>query len=240
MRRLPAIVVTLVLAVLAVAVVATAVLTGNTAPSSPAAAAPPEPAASGAPAAPAGPLSVAFLGDGYTSGSPSGGQGQANYTALLGSKDGWTVTKDAVYGSGYVAGPALDTRLQKIVASGPQLVVVTAGRADDESDPATVGPAATKLYQDLKATLPQAKVVVIGPMYLGDTVPAAVTAVRDSVRDAATQAQLPFIDPVAEKWFVGSDQDGIAANKLDLNDKGQQRLSQLVDEALTKSGALPS
>ncbi len=84
------------------------------------------------------------------------------------------------------------------------------------------------------------KVVVIGPMYLGDTVPAAVTAVRDSVRDAATQAQLPFVDPVAEKWFVGSDQDGIAANKLDLDDKGQQRLSQLVDEALTKSGALPS
>jgi acyl-CoA thioesterase I len=183
---------------------------------------------------------VAFLGDGYTSGSTSGGQGQANYTALLASKDGWKVTTDAVYGSGYSAKPALETRLQKVVAAAPQVVVVTAGRADDQSDPAAVGTAATKLYGDLKAKLPQAKVVVIGPMYLGAQVPADVTAARDSIRDAATTAQLPFVDPIAAKWFVGSDQDGIAANKLDLNDKGQQRLSQLVDEALKGTGALPN
>ncbi|WP_132430209.1 SGNH/GDSL hydrolase family protein [Pseudonocardia endophytica] len=96
------------------------------------------------------------------------------------------------------------------------------------------------LYQNLKAKLPQARIVVIGPMYLGDTVPANVAAVRDSIREAATTAQLPFVDPIAATWFVGSDQDGIAANELDLNDKGQQRLSQLVDEALKRTGAVPN
>ena len=83
------------------------------------------------------------------------------------------------------------------------------------------------------------KVVVIGPMWLGDDVPARMLAVRDAIRASAATATLPFVDPIADRWFIGSDQNGIAPNKLDLNDTGQQRLSQLVDGALTKSGSLP-
>ena len=66
-------------------------------------------------------------------------------------REGWLVANNSVDGSGYVAGPALPTRLQKIVAAGPQVVVVNAGRADDLSDPAAVGTAATQLYQDLRS-----------------------------------------------------------------------------------------
>ncbi|RZT89008.1 GDSL-like lipase/acylhydrolase family protein [Pseudonocardia sediminis] len=260
MRRLPVVLVIAVLGVLLLATIATAVLTGTssssssadaaTAPAQPAApAAPAQPAApaagapaSGAPAAPAqqaGPLSVAFLGDGYTSGSPAGGQGPANYTALLGKQDGWRVTNESVYGSGYVAGQALQTRLQKIVAAGPQVVVVTAGRADDVSDPAAVGAAATKLYQDLRTRLPQAKIVVIGPMWLGGDAPARMLPVRDAIQAAATKAQLPVVDPLVNRWFNGSDQDGIAPDGEILNDKGHQRLAQLVDSAVTGTGVLP-
>lgn len=255
MRRLPAILVTVLLAILLVAAVGTAVTLGPSPSSSSAdagatsaepappaqSATPAQPAApdSAAPAAPAGPLPVAFLGDGYTAGSPRGGQGQANYTALLASKDGWKVTNDSVYASGYVADPALPTRLQKIVAAEPQLVVVTAGRADDRENPAAVGAAARQLYQDLKTGLPQAKVVVIGPMWIDGDAPARMLAVRDAIRGAATEAQLPFVDPIADRWFIGRDQDGVAANRIDLNDKGNQRLSQLVDEAVKGSGVLP-
>ena len=49
---------------------------------------------------------------------------------------------------------------------------------------------------------------------------------------------LPFVDPIADRWFIGSDQDGVAPNRLDLNDKGNQRLADRVDEALKGSGAL--
>ncbi|MET0191412.1 MAG: SGNH/GDSL hydrolase family protein [Pseudonocardia sediminis] len=259
MRRLPVVLVTAVLGVLLLATVATAVLTASSSsPAADAAPAPAEPAApaasaqpaapaagapaSGAPAAPAqqaGPLSVAFLGDGYTSGSPAGGQGPANYTALLAKQDGWRVTNESVYGSGYVAGQALQTRLQKVVAAGPQVVVVTAGRADDISDPAAVGAAATKLYQDLKTRLPQAKIVVIGPMWLGGDAPARMLPVRDAIQDAATKAQLPVVDPLVNRWFNGSDQDGIAPDGEILNDKGHQRLAQLVDSAVTGTGVVP-
>lgn len=252
MRRLPEIIVTVLLGLILVGVLATAVLNGGSsssaadAPAQPAAPAQPPapgepapPAAPGAPAQPAAATSVAFLGDGYTSGTPLGGQGLANYTSLLASPDRWKlVTSDSVYGSGYVAAPALQARLQKLVASGPELVVVNAGRADDRSDPAAVGAAAGRLYQDLRTALPQAKVVVIGPMWLGADAPPRMLAVRDAIRDAATTAQLPFVDPLADRWFNGRDQDGIAPDGQILNDKGHQRMAQLVEDALTRTGVL--
>lgn len=249
MRRLPAVIVTVLLVLLLGVAVVTAVVAGPGSSTGPAAASPPsaapgttEPASpSAAPGQAAAPTSVAFLGDGYTSGTPAGGQGPANYTAILAEQEKWaTVTSDAVFGSGYVADPALQTRLQKVVAANPQLVVVTAGRADDQADPAAVGQAATKLYSDLKTGLPQAKVVVIGPMWLGTDPSPQGIAVRDAIKSAAEQAQLPFVDPIDGKWFLGGlDQDGIAPGNEILNDKGHQRLAQLVDAALKQNGTLP-
>lgn len=253
-RRLPEIIVTAVLGVLLVGVVATAFVVGGSPPSAAdAPAAPAQPAAptSPAPAQPAAPTSeapaqpaalstVTFFGDGYTSGSPAGGQGLANYTSLLASPDRWqVVTNESVYGSGYVADPALQTRLQKVVAANPQLVVVTAGRADDLSDPAAVGAAATRLYQELRTQLPRAKVVVIGPMWLGEDPEPRMLPVRDAIRGATTGAGLPFVDPIADRWFNGSDGGGIAPGGEIPNDEGHQRLAQLVDDALKRSGALP-
>ncbi|MBW0101192.1 hypothetical protein [Pseudonocardia sp. KRD291] len=80
---------------------------------------------------------------------------------------------------------------------------------------------------------------MIGPMWLGGDAPPRMLAVRDAIRDAATGARLPFVDPLAERWFNGSDQGGIAPDGEILNDQGHQRLAQLVDEALKRSGALP-
>ena len=76
-------------------------------------------------------------------------------------------------------------------------------------------------------------------MWLGSDVPPRMLAVRDAIRDAATGASLPFVDPIADRWFIGTDEDGIAATRIDLNDKGCQRLAQLVDDAVQRSGALP-
>lgn len=185
------------------------------------------------------PPSVAFVGDGYTSGSPDGGQGPANYTALLAAREGWRVTNPSVYGSGYVAGAPLGDQVGKVVDAQPRLVVVTGGRADSDQDPLAVGDAAARLYQDLRTRLPQATVVVIGPMWTGGDAPRDMRRVRDAIRDSATAARLPFVDPIEDRWFNGRDQDGLTPNGENLNDRGHQRLSELVDDALRKANALP-
>ncbi|WP_132429737.1 SGNH/GDSL hydrolase family protein [Pseudonocardia endophytica] len=183
--------------------------------------------------------SVAFVADGYTSGSPSGGEGPASYTALLAAREGWRVTNPAVYGSGYVAGAPLSDQVQKVVDARPQLVVVSGGRADSGSDPDAVRDAAGRLFQDLKTRLPQAKVVVIGPMWIGGDAPRRMAEVRDAIRDTAAEARLPFVDPIEERWFNDRDQDGLTPDGENLNDRGHQRLSELVDDALRKVNVLP-
>lgn len=182
--------------------------------------------------------SVAFVADGWTSGSPEGGQGRANYTALLAAREGWRVTNPSVYGAGYVAGRRLDTQLSKAADARPELVVVSGGRADSGEDPAEVRAAAARLYQDVRTWLPQARVVVIGPMWVNDDAPRRMAEVRDAIRDSATAARLPFVDPIEERWFNGRDADGVAPNG-DLNDRGHQRLAELVDDAVRKTNALP-
>lgn len=192
-----------------------------------------------APAVPTAPPSVAFVGDGWTSGAPAGGQGGANYTAILAGRDGWRVTNRAVYGSGYVAGATLAAQLPPVVDAKPQLVVVTAGRADSDADPDAVRAAAAGLYRDLRTRLPQAKIVVIGPIWVGGDAPRRMTEVRDAIRDSATAATLPFVDPIADRWFNGTDADGVTPDG-DLNDRGHRRLADLVEGALRATNTLPS
>lgn len=76
-------------------------------------------------------------------------------------------------------------------------------------------------------------------MWLGGDAPPRMLAVRNAIRDAATGAGLPFVDPIADRWFNGSDAGGIAPDGQIINDKGHQRLAQLVDDALKRDGVLP-
>lgn len=193
----------------------------------------------GAATPPPAPPSVAFVGDGYTSGSPDGGQGPANYTALLAAREGWRVTNPSVDGAGYVAGPPLGDQVPKVVDAQPSLVVVSGGRADSRQAPDAVRDAAARLYADLRARLPQATVVVIGPMWIGGDAPRRMVRVRDAIRDSATAAKLPFVDPIEERWFNGRDADGVTPDGENLTDRGHQRLSELVDDALRKANARP-
>ncbi len=188
---------------------------------------------------PPAPPSVAFVGDGYTSGSPDGGEWPANYTALLAAREGWRVTNTSVYGAGYVAGAPLREQVPKAGDARPQLVVVSGGRADSRQDPPVVRDAAARLYQDVRTRLPQATLVVIGPMWIGGDAPRDMSDVRDAIRDSAIAAKLPFVDPIEERWFNGRDVDGLTPDGENLNDRGHQRLSELVDDALHKANALP-
>lgn len=190
------------------------------------------------------PPSVAFIGDSFTSGTRDGGLGPANYTALLGVREGWTVTNVAADGAGYVAAPLgggpLATQVARVVATRPSLVVVAGARPDVTENPADVRAAADGLYRDLRVQLPQARIVVVGPIWPGEDAPEEMLRVRDSVRDAAAAAQLPFLDPIRDEWFLAPEDPGITPDRQHLNDTGHKGMADLVGEGLRRTGASPA
>lgn len=121
-------------------------------------------------------------------------------------------------------------------------------RTDADLPAADVDAAARRLYAELLQALPPARIVVIGPVWPSGDPPEAVTQTRDTVRDAATAAQLPFLDPIADGWFDGPDPDApdpdadqgfVGADGRHLTDEGHRRLADRVGEGLRRVGAVP-
>ncbi|WP_433802230.1 SGNH/GDSL hydrolase family protein [Actinomycetospora sp. CA-084318] len=198
--------------------VATATLAGSSRPSTP----------------------VAVIGDSFTTGTAQGGTGAANWVSLLAASRDWAVTSTAIGGTGYVAAPPgtapyEPAQLDAALAAGPRLVVVEGSRNDASSPPDRVGAAATALYRDLRARAPQARLVVIGPIWSDGTQPAPVRAIRDAVRDAATAAGATWIDPVADGWFARP-AGLIGADGIHPTDAGHRLMAERVDAALTAAG----
>lgn len=185
---------------------------------------------------------VGFIGDSYTAGSDLGGRGDANITSLLGQRFGWQTVNAAVGGTGYVnSGPSGQNRapfeaaqLDRIVAAQPSAVVISGSR-NDIGEPG-VRDAAGRLYSNLKAKLPNTKLIVVGPAWVNGNPPEGLLDVRDNVRDAARQAGITFIDPIAEGWFASSDASLIGSDGVHPTDAGHQRMAQLLGDDLQQAG----
>jgi hypothetical protein len=181
---------------------------------------------------------VAFIGDSYTGGSPVGGLGSAGWPALLSAEHHWVALPSAVSGSGYtVGGPEgrpFVQRIPAVVAARPEIVLIWAARGD--TDPLAVGPAAETVFRDLLIGLPDARVVVIGPAWIGGAAPRRQLALRDAEQAAARAAGLPFIDPLAEGWFSEDDTSLIGSDGVSPTDAGHRYLAGLIDRDLKRLG----
>ena len=171
---------------------------GTSAPAPGAVVSPSDPPASPETLAPA-PL-LAFLGDSLTVGVGAPvDRGYAWQTAEL---LGWPIAVvDGVSGSGFLApggGLPMPDRVDAVVAAGPDVVVVAGGTNDvfGAYDPADVQAAASALLTDLRAGLPDATVVVLGPFPTSLEEVAAPSPTRDAVRAAAEAGGAEFVDAV--------------------------------------------
>lgn len=162
------------------------------------------------------PVAVAIYGDSYTGGSGEGGTGPASWPALLQQRI--PEMQSAAFsagGAGYTAvSPATGQTFPTLVADHPPAtadVIVIFGSRNDTGAPEDVGHAAADLYADLRAMTPAAHLLVIGPAWVDDDVPAVVERNRDALASAAATAGATFVDPLAEGWFfdrpelIGSD-----------------------------------
>jgi acyl-CoA thioesterase-1 len=178
---------------------------------------------------------VVFLGDSYTVGV--GGTGYVSRTA---AELGWVAYAQGESGTGYrnpstVPGQTVfGDRLAGVVAADPDVVVVQGSTNDVGQRPELVQAAAATLYAALHASLPSARLVVLGPLSPPDVDAGAVLALRNALVAAASAAGLPYIDPVAGGWL--SPPDGLFADGIHPNDAGYAQLSDDLAAALHRLG----
>jgi lysophospholipase L1-like esterase len=172
---------------------------------------PPSPSPSPAPApAPASPVHAAFLGDSYTYGVGATVHTDG-YAYLVARAEHWSAAVVGLPGSGYVRvalkdGKRIDSGIPSVIAAQPQIVIVECGRNDVDTGIALrrVKSNALRDLRALRAGLPNATIVVLGPVWLSGRPGRRVFAVRAAVH--AAQRQIPhslWIDPVGERWFTG-------------------------------------
>lgn len=196
------------------------------------------------------PVQAAFLGDSYTYGigatKPTDG-----YAYLVAKDEHWTADIVGLPGSGYVRiathdGKTIAAGLASVIAAQPQVVIVECGHND--TDPG-VKFARTKAaaLEDLRAVrvgLPDALIVVVGPIWLNQDPTGQALAVRNAVH-AAQQKILGslWIDPIAQRWFTGTrhPRTGDAATMINAavghpNDAGYEHIATRLEADLAALG----
>ena len=184
---------------------------------------------------------ITVIGDSYVGGSNMGGNGINNWTALitadLPNPKNIDLNKAGLGGSGYVTrGPTGKVFEEAAAAAlGPNTdVVVFFGSINDGSaSGAKVGSAAAQTFATAKEAAPKAKLLVFGPAWTNENVPAEMLAVRDAVKRSAQAAGATWVDPIGERWFF--DRTAlIGADKTHPTDEGHAYMEKQILPHLKK------
>ena len=133
------------------------------------------------------PLAV-FIGD-FTGGSPDGGEGDKNWTAILSAEIEKTMPLRAVVdtsggGSGYVVrgnSPTFAEQVRRHVTTDARVVVISGSRNDVVAEPNQVTADALETYSLVQSLAPGAKLIVIGPTWGNSEPTEQILQTRDSV-----------------------------------------------------------
>lgn len=150
---------------------------------------------------------VTIIGDSYTGGSDMGGYKAANWVARVQmTMDDANLANQGVGGTGYAtdAKTNFGSRIKPNIGPATDLVVFVGSRNDIVSSPAAVGAAASAAYAEAKAIAPEAKLLVIGPVWGGSDVPDVMFPIRDAVQESATAAGATWVDPIEDGWFLST------------------------------------
>ncbi|MFC5931175.1 hypothetical protein D6T64_18225 [Cryobacterium melibiosiphilum] len=180
-------------------------------------------------------LQVAVIGDFFTECAETDACTDGNATGALATELGWNLHFFTELGSGYIgddtATSTFGDRVDAVVASAPQIVIVQGGRYDREALDALPAAAADVLTR-LHEGLPDSDIVVIGPASPSATIgpstaniasggastAAALARAAESAEILSAAAEASgaalFIDPVAEGWFVGVDPAIISSDSV--------------------------
>lgn len=158
------------------------------------------------------PNRIAVIGDSYTAGYEDTGRGAANWTErawqnLAGR--GVYVSADvaAEGGAGYGVrgnlGGLFGDLTRRAVQPDDALVVFFGSRNDQDVEPGELSRLIADTLGLARRTAPGARMLVIGPPWPVADVPGNVWRIRDVLSTQARVVGAEFVDPLAERWFVG-------------------------------------
>ncbi|WP_306232269.1 SGNH/GDSL hydrolase family protein [Agrococcus beijingensis] len=178
-----------------------------------------------------------FLGDSYTVGTATSLDG-TGFPAILGDLRGWHVVNLGFPGTGYSTGqpdgrcpPAGCTSyigvLPDAVAAQPDIIVVSGGR-NDLGRP-SLDEAVAAFYPELRAALPNTRVIVTSPLWDDSPTPAALVELREVVEREATAIDAEHLD--LGDLFLDRP-DLIAPDDLHPNEAGLELIATTIDAIL--------
>jgi lysophospholipase L1-like esterase len=172
---------------------------------------------------------LVVLGDSIASGTPIGGQGVNGWPAIIAQKLGLLSLLSAQPGTGYTkdfgSGFAYTARIGEVIALKPNILIVEGSRND--VDAAATKRVATDVLGKLQSALPQAKILVIGPLYLDNTT-ARTTPINEAVKAAALSRGLTYIDTLKAGWFRGAARRMVGSDGIHPTDEGHRYLANLI------------
>jgi hypothetical protein len=185
---------------------------------------------------------ILVVGDDFVANTTQAGPGSKGWTELVGAdlstdQRGVAITVAAADGSGYlVPGRTGATFAQLAEKAGTHYdVVLFFGSRNDTALAPDLQRAARETFVAAATASPDARLVVIGPVWPEGNPPGYILTNRDTAAAAAAEVSAPFVDPLAARWLTGP---GITEG-ADLTEVGQRRLADLVlpslNEALKKS-----
>lgn len=141
---------------------------------------------------------VVILGDSFTE-AAGDGESQTQFPTLLARKLCWSVVANGQSGTGYEAEGRSDlnegtygSRVDSVLEVDPDIVLVQ-GSASDPGGQSTAA-AAEDVLSRLRAELPNAELIAVGPASPPGVAVDRAIADRDAVRAAAEAVGVPFLD----------------------------------------------
>lgn len=180
---------------------------------------------------------AAFIGDSYTQGYGASSK-ETNWVALVAAGKGWGndnfgrggtgyVTNSDLKGCGLAVCPNYQEMVEVAAGSMPAVVVVAGGQNDIPAfvaDPARVKAAIRATYADLRAALPNAEIVAVGPSTPFE-IDAGVVEFDQVVRDAAAVAGARYVSLIEPEVLQP---DMVLSDKAHVNDAGHKAIAERV------------
>jgi lysophospholipase L1-like esterase len=179
---------------------------------------------------------VAVVSDSYTTGTDLGGLGTNGWPALawqILAGQGEPVTADvaaegrAGYGVRGDHNSTFGDLTARAVRPDDALVVFFGSRNDQPVDAMDVAGLARTAFELARRQAPTARLLVIGPPWPTADVPVRITQIRDALDRVARASGARFVDPLAERWFVGRP-ELIAVDGVHPTDLGHRYLAERI------------
>ncbi|WP_370688385.1 SGNH/GDSL hydrolase family protein [Cryobacterium sp. SO1] len=178
-----------------------------------------------------------FLGDSYTQGFGASAP-TTKWSTLVAHDAGWTEINQGQGGTGYVttAGvtscgqehcPTYADRVADVIAAAPDIVVIAGGQNDRwalGTDPEFVHAAVTETFRLIRAGLPNARLIAVGPS-TAEPATAMITDLDGWVQIAAQRVDAEYVsllDPVVIRASM------VVADGVHVNDAGHRAIADRV------------